>query len=451
MKKLLSLTLVVLMLLSTFMLTSCDAALEMLRDYLNAQTTPKEIRHTITQEEWVAVLNSTNFTLKTNVNTVMKTDTEIKVFTDDNVAYYILKDGIAYQGLQYHDEWVYTEIKDDGSFSAKLIDILIGWEEWDFFEMFTYNEESQSYVYEENGIKAEFYFENGKLVRGNMGETIVINNVGLTVVETPKFKTEPDNYKDTTSRPSGTTPPWDNTEPEPEPEPDPYEEYCYIDGFGFVLNEERTGYILYTYDSNLTNSHIEIPGYVNELPVIEIGELAFAINSSFTSVNIPNTVTKIGKQAFDGCNALTSIVIPDSVIIIEDMAFQLCKSLESVVLGDGVTTIGQEAFRDCYALKTIVFGKSLETIGRSAFTFCNSLSSVVIPDSVTAISAFAFYYCTSLSSVYIPDSVVSIGDSAFLTLAQQTDYYCEAETKPENWANIWANSDESIHWGYTGE
>lgn len=47
-----------------------------------------------------------------------------------------------------------------------------------------------------------------------------------------------------------------------------------------------------------------------------IGNRAFALCDSLTSINIPNCVTTIGDEAFENCVSLTSITIPNSVVTI---------------------------------------------------------------------------------------------------------------------------------------
>ena len=63
--------------------------------------------------------------------------------------------------------------------------------------------------------------------------------------------------------------------------------------------------------------------------------------------NIPGTVTSIGNSAFSMCDSPTSINIPDSVTTIGDKAFYRCHSLTNINIPNSVTSIGNEAFYNC--------------------------------------------------------------------------------------------------------
>ena len=86
---------------------------------------------------------------------------------------------------------------------------------------------------------------------------------------------------------------------------------------------------------------------------------------SDTVVNIPKRienlpVTEIGQCAFEHCDSLISVTIPDSVTEIGSWAFSDCSSLTSVTIPDSVRKIGSGAFKGCTSLKTISIPKHLE-------------------------------------------------------------------------------------------
>jgi hypothetical protein len=79
--------------------------------------------------------------------------------------------------------------------------------------------------------------------------------------------------------------------------------------------------------------------------VTSIGDHAFEVCSSLTSVTIPNSVTSIGNEAFAYCSALTSVTIPNSVMSIGNFAFGSCKDLTSITFkGSTPPTFGNDVF-----------------------------------------------------------------------------------------------------------
>ena len=215
-----------------------------------------------------------------------------------------------------------------------------------------------------------------------------------------------------------------------------------------------------------------------------IGDRAFLLCKSLTSIDIPNSVTNIGNDAFYICESLSKIIIPSSVVNMngnpfrgwngdlhnESKAFiyehQVLFSKDKTtliayrskdknyIIPDSVTNIGDHAFYWCLSLTNINIPNSVTNIGDYAFMYCESLTNINIPDSVTNIGDEAFYNCKSLFSIKIPNSVTNIGDEAFYNckslfsikipnsvtnIGDKTFYGCESLTIieiPNNVTNI---------------
>ena len=87
------------------------------------------------------------------------------------------------------------------------------------------------------------------------------------------------------------------------------------------------------------------------------------------------------------------------VTSIGDFAFNICSSLTTVVVPDGVISIEYRAFFGCQSLTNITIPASVKSIGTEAFYDCSSLTSIVLPDSVTSIEWWAFCGCKSLTDI----------------------------------------------------
>ena len=209
-----------------------------------------------------------------------------------------------------------------------------------------------------------------------------------------------------------------------------------VDGVYYNINSGTTT-VRVTYENTNYNSYsgsVVIPSTVTynntTYSVTSIGDEAFSVCSSLTSVTIGNSVTSIGFGAFGSCSSLTSVTIPNSVTSIGDYAFYGCSSLTSVTIGNSVTSIGIGAFASCSSLTSVTIPNSVTSIGDEAFESCSSLTSITIPNSVTSIGDEAFQDCSSLTSVTIGNSVTSIENRAFYGCDNINTIVCKAENPP---------------------
>ena len=120
----------------------------------------------------------------------------------------------------------------------------------------------------------------------------------------------------------------DNTDADTDPDTDTdedastdTEEVSKNEVLPFTYIIENGGVTITGYNGKLTT--VNIPNKIEHLPVLKIGEHAFA-DSKIKSVSIPATCTEIDWFAFYGCYALTAVYIASDVKTIGYGAFDSC-------------------------------------------------------------------------------------------------------------------------------
>lgn len=122
-----------------------------------------------------------------------------------------------------------------------------------------------------------------------------------------------------------------------------------------------------------TGGVLVIPETHNGLPVVEIGQGAFAYKYSLTKVVLPDTIQKIGINAFRKCINLAEIVMPDSLSLIGSGAFEYCSSLVHITIPEGVTMLENFTFNGCDSFLSIVLPESITKISNGTFSGCSEL------------------------------------------------------------------------------
>ena len=194
-----------------------------------------------------------------------------------------------------------------------------------------------------------------------------------------------------------------------------------IDGIptGPEDNPPETEYAIGLSETGLNRTgEIEIPASYNDIPITAIWHDGFR-KSKATSIKWNSSIKIIDFEAFLN-SSLTSVSIPDSVIEIGEAAFYVCRSLNSAYFGiaDGgadtcdvttsvglaspkVKTIPSFCFFGCLNMTTLVLPDSLTTIEPEAFGGCRNISSPLLMPNIKTIRSRAFDSCISLAKVSV--------------------------------------------------
>jgi hypothetical protein len=166
-----------------------------------------------------------------------------------------------------------------------------------------------------------------------------------------------------------------------------------------IFTSSKDGVVITGYNSSARN--IIIPAVTNGLPVLGIGDFAFASYHLMTNVVIPESVTNIGQYAFDDCRGLSSVSLPASVTSLGRIPFGYCVNL---------TNISVDAANPAFSSAGgVLFDKTLTTLIEFP---CGLGGLFKIPDSVTNIG-FAACSSSALNSVSIPASVLFLDNHSF--------------------------------------
>ncbi|MCO5061441.1 MAG: leucine-rich repeat domain-containing protein [Kiritimatiellae bacterium] len=191
-----------------------------------------------------------------------------------------------------------------------------------------------------------------------------------------------------------------------------------------------------------------VPSQITNVPVRTIKATAFAGQSGFTNVIIPDSVTTFQGPTFSSCSSLASISLGGGLSALGDAPFAGCTNLATIAvhatnaayssidgvlfnksattllyyplgksgaytIPDGTLTIAEHAFEVHPKLSSVTMPDSVVNIANSAFNSCTALGSVQVGNGVTNIGDFAFISCTNLSDLTLGSSVKTIGPMAF--------------------------------------
>ncbi|MCD7909140.1 MAG: leucine-rich repeat protein [Clostridium sp.] len=230
--------------------------------------------------------------------------------------------------------------------------------------------------------------------------------------------------------------------------------------WAYKETEDGGGMILTEYTADHEASHMKLPGEINGLPVVELGERLFYENQVLEEVVLPAGLKTIGDYTFSRCSNLKRIDLPEGLREIGEYAFfesgitelTLPSTVEAVdgailyntqvkiaegnsafTMADGILykngsqlaafpnsregkfsippeieSIGDHAFAYT-SLTEVAILKGVRIVGRGAFEHSAQLERVVFDEGVKELGDFSFDGCTSLQTINISRSVKKIG------------------------------------------
>ena len=239
---------------------------------------------------------------------------------------------------------------------------------------------------------------------------------------------------------------------------------------------------------NLTT--LKVLHFAPNSKIKKIGEKAFRGCTNLKYAVIPQSVTEIGYGAFESCsselmiyceaetepsgyhniwygsadkiwygttdyveteNYQFGIKIDGSYIITKYLGSETKVSVPGEIDNTAVSEIGRYSFAGKNRITKLVIPNTIYKIGNYAFNKCSFLNDVTLSPYLQEIGKYAFSSCSRLNQIVIPKSVTEIGYGAFESCSSKLMIYCEAETEPSGYHNIWYGSGKPYYagqWAY---
>nr|MCR5156020.1 leucine-rich repeat protein [Butyrivibrio sp.] len=149
--------------------------------------------------------------------------------------------------------------------------------------------------------------------------------------------------------------------------------------------------------------HAVIPEKIDNLPVKEIAEKAFAYDEDIVKITIPRYVDTIASDAFVASANISEFAVSDlneSFAAVDKVlfdknqesliAYPAGKTTQSYAVPGTVKTISPNAFNGA-RIRTVTATSPLQEIGDMAFANCESLESVTLPSTFAKYGKFVFW------------------------------------------------------------
>ncbi len=222
-----------------------------------------------------------------------------------------------------------------------------------------------------------------------------------------------------------------------------------------VLNKKTDGdfeYIKIDEDTQIeviryigTDSTVNVPSKINNIPVVSVGDYCFAGNENVTEVKLNSSITSVGEGAFKDCTALTEVSNTKSLTSIGASLFEGCTAMTEFKIPDSVTAVPERCFFGCTALSEVKEHKNLKNVAADAFTgtaweenapegalnlgrilysYKGNVENLVIGEGIEIIESYVFLGCKDIKTVTFGEDVEEIGLYAFQNCTNLEEIKC---------------------------
>ncbi len=213
------------------------------------------------------------------------------------------------------------------------------------------------------------------------------------------------------------------------------------------INEEQTACEVaggYDYDKGEVYSEIPLPD--GRIVVCKgFGEQAFANDTNFISVVIPDSVTYIGRETFYKQDKIVTIHLPQSVTTLGDQCFARMSFLENLILPDSIETLPSGMAHHCDILFRLKVPEKVKVLPLDMLAACRRLKEVVLPTQLEHIERGVFWQCKNLEEITLPATLRKIDEYAFYDCVNLNDVYLYATTPPQAFAAFKIDAPTIIH------
>ncbi len=169
---------------------------------------------------------------------------------------------------------------------------------------------------------------------------------------------------------------------------------------------------------------------------------------TFSTLNIPGTITSVGACAFEGDSNITSLTVPSSVTSVGNYAFKGASLSAGLTWNANIDSVGSETFRNT-SISSVTWGSNVTKLPAYMFYYASGgFTTMTIPNTITMVGACSLEG-KGLTSLTIGSSVATIGNYAFKANSLTSITIPSSVTSIGSWA-LESNNLTSITMGSGG-